>query len=145
MLPNPIRHNIYNYKTHNKNFYSKINKPRKLINSLTEISEDHTELVLSMIVDTVEEYEYNHISPLEKDLINKIVEAIKESMPQQESKYLTPKQLAAEFGIAISTQAKYRKINSRTGKPGIPYSKVEGNIFYKRQDIYNWIDNGKII
>ena len=50
------------------------------------------------------------------------------------SDWLDTKQLKNEFGIAESTQAKYR--SNKT----IPYSKVGGFIFYSRKKIYEWLE-----
>ena len=49
------------------------------------------------------------------------------------SEWLNTDDLAAEFGIAKSTQAKYRSQKS------IPYSKVGGFIYYSRELINNWL------
>ena len=49
--------------------------------------------------------------------------------------YFNPKTLEAEFGIAVKTQAKYR--HDKT----IPFSKIGAFIFYKKTDIYEWIDS----
>jgi len=43
--------------------------------------------------------------------------------------------LALEFGIAKSTQAKYRS------EKAIPYSKIGGFIYYSKKKIYEWLDN----
>lgn len=48
--------------------------------------------------------------------------------------YFNTKTLEEEFGIAQSTQAKYRANKS------IPYSKIGGFIFYNKQKIYAWIE-----
>lgn len=50
------------------------------------------------------------------------------------NEWINPKQLREEFGIAESTQAKYRR--SRT----IPFSKIGGFIFYSRVRIHEWLD-----
>ena len=49
--------------------------------------------------------------------------------------YFNTKTLKEEFGIAESTQAKYRAEKS------IPYKKLGGFIYYKREEIYERIDN----
>ena len=46
--------------------------------------------------------------------------------------------LASEFGIAISTQAKYR--SERT----IPYIKLGGFIYYSKKKIYEWLENHSV-
>jgi len=43
--------------------------------------------------------------------------------------------LATEFGIAKSTQAKYR------AEKTIPYSKIGGFIYYSKKKIYEWLEN----
>lgn len=43
--------------------------------------------------------------------------------------------LAKEFGIAKSTQAKYRAAKT------IPYSKIGGFIYYSKKKIYEWLEN----
>jgi len=52
--------------------------------------------------------------------------------------FLNPKTLHKEFGIAESTQAKYRSEKT------IPYCKVGGSIFYHREAITEWILNHSI-
>lgn len=49
--------------------------------------------------------------------------------------YFNTKTLRDAFGIAESTQAKYR------AEKTIPYIKVGGFIYYKKERIYNWLDN----
>jgi len=51
----------------------------------------------------------------------------------QNENWLSVKQLAEEFGIAMSTQAKYRKLRI------IPFSKIGGFIFYSRDKINEWL------
>jgi len=55
-----------------------------------------------------------------------------------EKRYLNTKELREEFGIAESTQAKYR------GEKSIPYAKLGGFIFYSREKIYEWIENHNV-
>ena len=55
-----------------------------------------------------------------------------------EKRWLSPKELASEFGLGLSTQAKLRMNNK------IPYSKVGHWIRYDRLDIDKWIENNKI-
>ena len=52
--------------------------------------------------------------------------------------WLNTQTLQEEFGIAQSTQAKYR--SNKT----IPYSKVGGFIFYSREKIYQWLEKHNI-
>lgn len=49
-------------------------------------------------------------------------------------KWLNTKTMAMEFGIAESTQSRYRAEKS------IPYSKIGGFIFYSREKIYEWLE-----
>jgi hypothetical protein len=52
----------------------------------------------------------------------------------QNKDWINAKMLRAEFGIAESTQAKYRRMKK------IPYSKIGGFIFYSRAKIYAWLE-----
>ncbi len=54
------------------------------------------------------------------------------------SDWFNTKTLRAEFGIAESTQAKYRK------NKNIPYTKIGGFIFYSRAKIYEWLDKNNL-
>ena len=49
-------------------------------------------------------------------------------------KWINSDALFQEFGIAKSTQAKYRSEKS------IPYTKIGGFIFYSREKIYAWLE-----
>ena len=53
-------------------------------------------------------------------------------------RWLSPKELASEFGLGLSTQAKLRMNNK------IPYSRVGNWIRYDRIEIDKWIENNKI-
>lgn len=53
--------------------------------------------------------------------------------------WLTPKDLAHEFDITLSTQAKMRMKNR------IPYHKIGKYVRYKRTDINKWFDLAKIV
>ena len=53
--------------------------------------------------------------------------------------WLTPKDLAREFDITLSTQAKMRMKNR------IPYHKIGKYVRYKRTDINQWFDLAKIV
>jgi predicted site-specific integrase-resolvase len=59
-------------------------------------------------------------------------------MSAQANEWMNPKQLCEEFGIAEATQAVYRSDKK------IPYSKVGGFIFYKREKIYQWLEKHSI-
>jgi len=52
----------------------------------------------------------------------------------KDGNWLNTETLEVEFGIAKSTQAKYRSEKT------IPYSKIGGFIFYSRQKIYEWLE-----
>lgn len=47
--------------------------------------------------------------------------------------WLNTKTLQEEFGMAISTQARYRQ------EKKIPYTKIGGFIFYSREKINEWL------
>jgi len=51
------------------------------------------------------------------------------------NKWLNTKELACEYGIALSTQAKYRK------NKFIPYIKLGGFIRYSREKIDDWLES----
>lgn len=51
------------------------------------------------------------------------------------NKFLNTKELAAEYGIALSTQAKYRK--NRV----IPFIKLGGFVRYSREKIDQWLES----
>ena len=53
--------------------------------------------------------------------------------------WLTPKELHEEFNIPLSSQAKMRM------QQRIPYHKIGNYIRYKRTDIHNWLELGKIV
>lgn len=57
---------------------------------------------------------------------------------QTNTDWMNPQQLFQEFGMAHSTQAKYRQNKT------IPYSKVGGFIFYSRKKIYQWLEKHSI-
>lgn len=48
--------------------------------------------------------------------------------------WLNVQQLKEEFGMAPSTQAKYRK------EKKIPYSKIGGFVYYSRKKINEWLE-----
>jgi len=50
--------------------------------------------------------------------------------------WLSPKEVEAEYGIAISTLAKWRM-----AKKNIQFSKVGKAVKYKRSDIENFLDS----
>ena len=50
------------------------------------------------------------------------------------NKFLNTKELAAEYGIALSTQAKYRKNRF------IPFIKLGGFVRYSREKIDTWLE-----
>ena len=49
--------------------------------------------------------------------------------------FFNTKTLRDEFGIAESTQARYRSLKK------IPYLKVGGFIYYSKKKIYEWLEN----
>ncbi len=50
------------------------------------------------------------------------------------TEWINPKTFYEEFGMALSTQAKYRK------EKKIPYSKIGGFVLYSRKKIYEWLE-----
>lgn len=50
------------------------------------------------------------------------------------AEWLKPKDFLEEFGMALSTQAKYRK------EKGLPYSKIGGFVLYSRKKINEWLE-----
>lgn len=59
-------------------------------------------------------------------------------MNTQQREWINTKQLSEEFGMSEAVQAKYRS------KKQIPYSKVGGFIFYKREKIYQWLEKHSV-
>lgn len=57
------------------------------------------------------------------------------------SDYLTPKEVSKITGWSIKTLAIYR---SGKEKKGIPYYKRGNRIFYKRQDVFDFIEGGRV-
>lgn len=51
------------------------------------------------------------------------------------TEWINPKEFSKEFGMALSTQAKYRS------KKKIPYSKIGGFILYSRKKINEWLES----
>lgn len=54
-------------------------------------------------------------------------------MATTNTEWISPKAFCEEFGMALSTQAKYRR------EKGLPYSKIGGFILYSRTKIYEWL------
>ena len=52
--------------------------------------------------------------------------------------YFNTETLEKAFGISKDTQARYRS------QKAIPFSKIGGFIWYKKKEIYEWIDNHAI-
>ncbi len=59
-------------------------------------------------------------------------------MNNDKNDWLTPKQLFAEFGIALGTQAEWRS------QRFIPYSKVRNRILYSRKKINKMFEDNAI-
>jgi len=60
-------------------------------------------------------------------------------MKNEKKEWLNPKEVNKEFGFSVSTIAKWRmdKIN-------LPFSKMGKYIRYKRDDIIQFIESGKV-
>ena len=59
-------------------------------------------------------------------------------MQDTSKRWLSPKELASEFGFSESNQAKLRMDNK------IPFSKIGRYIRYDRIEIDKWIENNKV-
>lgn len=57
---------------------------------------------------------------------------------EQLKQWLTPKELAEEFGFSESTQAKYRMERK------IPFSKIGRYIRYNREEINKWLELNRV-
>jgi hypothetical protein len=67
--------------------------------------------------------------------IQQLIETIKSATKE----WLDPNELADEFRISTSTQAKMRMAGS------IPYHKIGKYVRYKRADINQWFDSAKVV
>ena len=67
--------------------------------------------------------------------IQQLIETIKSATKE----WLYPNELADEFRISTSTQAKMRMAGS------IPYHKIGKYVRYKRADINQWFDSAKVV
>ena len=65
------------------------------------------------------------------------IESIDNNLPTK--LWLSPKDILAEFDIALSSQAKMRMQRK------IPYHKIGKFVRYKRTDINIWFDSGKVV
>ena len=61
-------------------------------------------------------------------------------MEKVKKEYLSPKELQLEYGLKISTTAKWRM-----KKKNIPFSKIGKAIKYKRLDVENFLDSVSVV
>lgn len=59
-------------------------------------------------------------------------------MTTNDKQYLSPDELAEEYGFSKSTQAKYRMSRK------IPFSKIGKYIRYNREEINKWLANNRV-
>ena len=71
-------------------------------------------------------------------------------MEVKDKKWLSPDEFFEEFGIPKDTQSKFRMLKNRVDKDGnkkdgiLPFSKINGHIRYKRVEIEQWLEKGKV-
>lgn len=71
--------------------------------------------------------------------MNLTIEQLINAVQSVTKEYLTPVELAQEFGMSESTQSKMRSAKT------IPYHKIGSYVRYKRSDIYEWLDAAKVV
>ena len=67
--------------------------------------------------------------------IQQLIQIIKSATKE----WLDPRELADEFHISTSTQAKMRMAKT------LPYHKIGKYVRYKRADINQWFDDAKVV
>lgn len=82
-------------------------------------------------------YKTGYAKALEKNKLSQKGTLSQSCIPQK--LWLTPKELHEEFIIPLSSQAKMRM------QQRIPYHKIGNYVRYKRTDIDNWLEAGKIV
>ena len=82
-------------------------------------------------------YKVGYAKALEKNKVLQINPHAQEDIYRK--LWLTPKELHEEFNIPLSSQSKMRM------KKRIPYHKIGNYVRYKRVDIDNWLESGKIV
>ena len=70
-----------------------------------------------------------------KNQITELIEAVKSATKE----YITPEELAREYGMSVSTQSKMRSAKK------IPYHKIGSYVRYKIVDINKWLDDANIV
>jgi hypothetical protein len=56
-----------------------------------------------------------------------------------EKRWLTPKDVAKEYGLALNTQAKYRMQRI------IPFIKINSNVRYDRLELDRWLEKHAVV
>ena len=82
-------------------------------------------------------YKTGYAKALEQNKLSQENTSLQAYLPQK--LWLTPKELHEEFNIPLSSQAKMRM------QQRIPYHKIGNYVRYKRIDIDNWLEAGKIV
>ena len=67
--------------------------------------------------------------------ITELIEAVKSATKE----FITPDELAREYGMSISTQSKMRSARK------IPYHKIGSYVRYRRVDINSWLEAAKVV
>ena len=67
--------------------------------------------------------------------ITELIEVVKAATKE----YISPEELAREYGMSVSTQSKMRSAKK------IPYHKIGSYVRYKVSDINEWIDEAKVV
>ena len=67
--------------------------------------------------------------------ITELIEAVKSATKE----FITPEELAREYGMSVSTQSKMRSAKK------IPYHKIGSYVRYKVSDIHQWLDAAKVV
>ncbi|QKF91581.1 helix-turn-helix domain-containing protein [Campylobacter sp. CCUG 57310] len=56
-----------------------------------------------------------------------------------EKRWLTPKDVAKEYGLSVNTQAKYRMQRI------IPFIKINSNVRYDRLELDRWLEKHAVV
>ena len=67
--------------------------------------------------------------------ISELIEAVKAATKE----YISPEELAREYGMSVSTQSKMRSAKK------IPYHMIGSYVRYKVSDIHDWLDEAKVV
>ena len=71
--------------------------------------------------------------------VNKMTQAM-DKIINNKPKQLTPDEAAAIVGVSKQTMAAWRC----TKKENIPYYKIDGKVFYREQDLIDWMDKKRV-